>query len=153
MSFDGTFANPSQIDFEIYRNEKVSSNVSDNDIYVLYKDASSQIWISAFGGGLSKLVNYDKDAKRPVFKSYSTNEGLTSDVILSIVGDDENTLWLATENSLSRFDKQKETFRNLDRYDGFLTVQMEEESALKLQSGDLWFGDLQRHYVFQSAEN
>jgi signal transduction histidine kinase/DNA-binding response OmpR family regulator/ligand-binding sensor domain-containing protein len=140
MSFDGTFANPSQIDFEIYRNEKVSSNVSDNDIYVLYKDASSQIWISAFGGGLSKLVSYDKEAKRPVFKSYSTKEGLTSDVILSIVGDDENTLWLATENSLSRFDKQKETFRNLDRYDGFLNVQMEEESALKLQSGDLWFG-------------
>jgi ligand-binding sensor domain-containing protein len=85
-------------------------------------------------------VSYDKEAKRPVFKSYSTKEGLTSDVILFIVGDDENTLWLATENSLSRFDKQKETFRNLDRYDGFLNVQMEEESALKLQSGDLWFG-------------
>ena len=141
MSFDSHFKNPNQIAFEIYRNETIGSNISDNDIYVLYKDASSQIWISVFGGGLNKLVRYDKDAKRPVFKSYSLKEGLNSDVILSIVEDNENALWLATENALSRFDKQKETFRNFDHYDGFLNVQMEEESALKLHSGDLWFGN------------
>lgn len=141
MSFDSHFKNPNQINFEIYRNELVGSNVSDNDIYVLYKDASSQIWISVFGGGLNKLVKYDKEAKRPVFKSYSLKEGLNSDVILSIVEDNENALWLATENALSRFDKQKESFRNFDSYDGFLNVQMEEESALKLHSGELWFGN------------
>ena len=141
MSFDSHFKNPNQIAFEIYRNETIGSNVSDNDIYVLYKDAASQIWISVFGGGLNKLVKYDKKAKRPVFKSYSIKEGLNSDVILSIVEDNESALWLATENALSRFDKQKESFRNFDRYDGFLNVQMEEESALKLHSGDLWFGN------------
>lgn len=141
MSFDGNFKDPNQIGFEIYRNEKVGSNVSDNDIYVLFKDASSQIWISVFGGGLNKLVRYDKDTKLPIFKSYSKKEGLNSDVILSIIEDNDNALWLATENALSRFDKQKETFRNLDRYDGFLNVQMEEESAMKLSSGDLWFGN------------
>ena len=140
MSFDSHFKNPANISFEIYRNDKIGSNISDNDIYVLYKDASSQIWISVFGGGLNKLVKYDEEAKRPVFKSYSLKEGLNSDVILSIVEDNENALWLATENALSRFDKQKETFRNIDRYDGFLNLQMEEESALKLASGDLWFG-------------
>jgi len=141
MSFDSHFKNPTRINFEIYRNEMVSSNVSDNDIYVLYKDASSQIWVSVFGGGLNKLVKYDKEAKRPVFNSYSLKEGLNSDVILSIVEDDDNGLWLATENALSRFDKQKMSFRNFDRYDGFLNVKMEEESALKLRSGDLWFGN------------
>ena len=140
MSFDSHFKNPAKINFEIYRNDKTGSNISDNDIYVLYKDAASQIWISVFGGGLNKLVKYDEKNKRPVFKSYSLKEGLNSDVILSIVEDNENALWLATENALSRFDKQKETFRNIDRYDGFLNVQMEEESALKLASGSLWFG-------------
>lgn len=140
MSFDSNFKTPDKIDFETYRNETASSNVSDNDIYVLYKDASSQIWISVFGGGLNKLLRYDKKTRRPYFKSYSTNEGLKSDVILAIVEDNNNALWLATENAISRFDKEKELFRNFDRYDGFLNVQMEEESALKLSSGDLWFG-------------
>lgn len=140
MSFDSNFKNPEKIGFEIYRNEMAASNVSDNDIYVLYKDEASQIWISVFGGGLNKLVRYDSKSKRPEFKSYSINEGLKSDVILSIVEDNDNTLWLATENALTRFDKKNEAFRNFDHYDGFLNVQMEEESALRLRSGDLWFG-------------
>jgi len=141
MSFDGHFKQPNQINFEIYRKELNGSNISDNDIYVLYKDESSQIWVSVFGGGLNKLVRYDKKTKSPVFKSYSQKDGLNSDVILSIVEDNDHALWLATENALSRFDKAKETFRNFDRYDGFINVQMEQESALKCLSGDLWFGN------------
>lgn len=141
MSFNNNFKNPANIQFEIYRNEKTGVNISDNDIYVLYKDAASQIWISVFGGGLNKLVKYDEEEKCPIFKTYGTKEGLKSDIILSIVEDNNNGLWLATENALSRFDKTKETFRNFDRYDGFLNVQMEEESAMKLKSGDLWFGN------------
>ena len=140
MSFDSNFKNPDKIEFEIYRNEKLSSNIADNDIYVLYKDAESQIWMSVFGGGLNKLVRYDDKQKLPVFKSYTLSQGLSSDVILSIVEDNNNNLWFATENGLSFFDKKKEVFRNFDRYDGFLNVQMEEESALKVNTGDLWFG-------------
>ncbi len=141
MSFDGNFKQPSKINFEIYRNEKADSNISDNDIYVLYKDASQQIWVSVFGGGLNKLERYDTKTKRPVFKSYSLKQGLTSEVFVSIVEDDNHLLWLATENSISSFDKTKETFRNYDKYDGFLNVQMEEDCALKLKSGELWFGN------------
>jgi len=141
LSFDSRFKDPNKISFEIYRSDALSSNIADNDIYVLYKDAASQIWISVFGGGLSKLESYDKATKRPVFKTYSLKEGLNTDVILAIVEDDDNALWLVTENGLARFDKTKEICRNFDRYDGFLNVQMEQESALKCQSGDLWFGN------------
>lgn len=141
MSFDSHFKDPNQIDFEIYRNEMVGSDISDNDIYVLFKDASSQIWVSVFGGGLNKLERYDKKANLPVFKSYGLKEGLKSEVILSIIEDNQNTLWLATENAISRFDKTRETFRNFDQYDGFINVQMEESSALKTLSGELWFGN------------
>lgn len=148
MSFDGNFEHPDNIEFEIYRNSKVDSNISDNDIYILYKDAAEQIWISVFGGGLNKLVRYDKEKNRPVFKSYSLKDGLNSDVVVSITEDDNNALWLATENSISRFDKEKETFRNYDKYDGFPDIQMEEESALKLASGNLWFGNRQGILAF-----
>ena len=88
---------------------------------------------------MSQLLAECRGAALPI----STSASLLnfSDVILSIVQDDKNTLWLATENGLSQFDKAKETFRNFDRYDGFLSVQMEEESAYKLSTGELWFGN------------
>lgn len=148
MSLDGQFKNPDETNFEIYRNGKLGSNVSDNDIYSIYKDANSQIWFSAFGGGLNKITEYDKKEKRPIFKSYGQKEGLNSDVILSIVEDNQNNLWLATENAISRFDKQKETFRNFDQYDGLMKIQMEEESAVKLNSGNLWFGSRRGILIF-----
>lgn len=141
LSFDGDFTSPDKIAFEIYRNDGNKINVFDNDVYVLYKDADNRIWMSVFGGGLYKLLSYDKANKQPVIQSYGVNEGLKSDVILSITEDNNNGLWLTTENAITRFDKSSESFRNFDRYDGLQPVQMEEESALQLESGILWFGN------------
>ncbi|NDV64035.1 hybrid sensor histidine kinase/response regulator transcription factor [Bacteroides sp. 224] len=140
MSFDGNFNAPEEIVFETYREESASSNIADNDIYVLYKDADSQIWVSVFGGGLNKLIKYDHELRRPIFKTYGMREGLNTDVIVSIVEDDKQNLWLATESGLSRFNKQTEHFRNYDKYDGFLNVKMEEGSALRTLNNDLWLG-------------
>lgn len=141
MSFDSNFQQPDLIDFEVYRNDGDKINVFDNDVYVLYKDAGGRIWMSVFGGGLYKLLSYDAKKKQPVIQSYGVNQGLKSDVILSITEDQNNHLWLATENTITRFDIENESFRNFDRYDGLQPVQMEEESALQLQSGLLWFGN------------
>lgn len=140
MSFDGRFETPEQIMFETYRKESASSNIADNDIYVLYKDAYKQIWVSVFGGGLNKLIRYDKENRKPIFKSYGIREGLNNDVVMSIVEDANNNLWFATESGLSRFDKQTEQFRNYDKYDGFLNVEMEESAAIKTLTGELWLG-------------
>lgn len=140
MSFDGNFNSPEEIIFETYREESASSNIADNDIYVLYKDTDAQIWVSVFGGGLNKLIKYDEASRRPIFKTYGMREGLNTDVIVSIVEDDKKNLWLTTESGLSRFDKNTELFRNYDKYDGFLNVVMEEGSSLRTSNNELWLG-------------
>ena len=149
MSFDGNFTSPEQIQFETYRTESESSNVADNDIYVLYKDSQNQIWVSVFGGGLNKLLRYDKETRKPVFKSYGIREGLNNDVVMSIVEDGEDNLWFATESGLSCFNKNTEQFRNYDKYDGFLNVEMEESSALRTLTGELWLGCKQGVLCFE----
>ena len=148
MSFDGNFADPEDIQFETYRQVSERSNVADNDIYVLYKDSEAQIWVSVFGGGLNKLVHYDKEKREPVFKSYGIREGMNNDVVKSIIEDKNGKLWFATEIGLSCFNKATEQFRNYDRYDGFLNVELEESSALRTLNGDLWIGSKQGILVF-----
>lgn len=140
MSFDSNFESSDQIVFETYREESSSSNIADNDIYVLYKDASSQIWISVFGGGLNKLISYDKETHKPHFKSYGLKDGLNSDVVISIVEDDNENYWFSTESGLSYLNKKTELFRNIDKYDGFLNVRMEDNTALRTLNGELWLG-------------
>nr|WP_288242698.1 two-component regulator propeller domain-containing protein [uncultured Bacteroides sp.] len=148
MSFDGNFADPEDIQFETYRQVSERSNVADNDIYVLYKDSEAQIWVSVFGGGLNKLVHYDREKREPVFKSYGIREGMNNDVVKSIIEDKNGNLWFATEIGLSCFNKATEQFRNYDRYDGFLNVELEESSALRTLNGDLWIGSKQGILVF-----
>jgi len=140
MSFDGNFSNPDNIEFEIYRKNKHILNIADKDVLALFKDNKGEIWMSVFGGGLSKLVDYNKANELPEFKTFNLYQGLGNNVIVSMVEDNSRNIWLATENGLAYFDKKKETFSNYDRYDGFVNLQMEEESALKLPNGDLWFG-------------
>ncbi len=140
MSFDGNFKNSAEIKFETYRSDKRIMNIADKDIYALFKDSAGDIWISVFGGGVSKLCSFNKETRIPEFKTYTVYQGLGSNVVVSITEDNNHNLWLATENGLVLFDRKNETFRNFDRYDGFIDLQMEEESALKLPNGDLWFG-------------
>lgn len=140
MSFKSKFTNTDIIKFDTYRVEDQRSSVSDNDIYALFKDSEGDVWVSVFGGGLNKLVGFDEEKSLPEFESYRMIDGLNSNVIISMVEDDENYLWLATENSIARFDKKSKTFRNFDRHDGFPDIRMEEESALKSSDGSIWFG-------------
>lgn len=137
MSFDGNFNTSGNIDFETCSSKITGAN---SDIYALYKDRQEQIWVSIFGEGLKHLIDYDVEGKNPVFESYGSQLGINSDVILSMVEDNNGELWVATENGVSRFDKNSNTFRNYDKYDGFPSIKMNEESAMRHSNGTLWFG-------------
>lgn len=143
MSFDSDFTTPEQIRFETYRQASEYSNVAENDIYALYKDTDSQIWVSVFGGGLNCMVDYDEAHHVPVFQSYGIDEGLNNDVVKSIVEDENGNLWFATEIGLSCLNKQTGQFRNYDEYEGFTSVELEEGSAIRTLDGDLWMGTRQ----------
>lgn len=139
MSFETDFAAVDQIDFEIYRGaDRV--DYADSDVYALYKDSHSQIWVSVFGGGLSRLLGYDSEARKPLFQSYGKEDGLNNDVVMSVIEDDNGSLWLATEKGLSCFDRATGRIRNYNKYDGFPSVVMEENTILKTLDGELWLG-------------
>lgn len=152
MSFDSRIAQPEQIEFETYRQQKEGSNVTVNDIYVLYKDSRSEIWISVFGGGLNKMTGYDPQQRQPLFQSYGAREGMSNEVVMSVAEDREGNLWIASESGLSCFNRQTQHFRNYDRYDGLPNVKLQENSILCTQSGELWLGGNQEIIRFQPKQ-
>ena len=147
MSFDSNFTSVEDIEFEIYH-RKNSSNFMDTDVNTLYKDSDSQIWISMFGGGLSRLTGYNKETHHPDFKVYGLIDGLNSDVIISMVEDHDERLWFATESGLSYYDLADGRIRNFDKYDGFPSVALEDNAALRTQDGELWLGCKQGILMF-----
>ena len=139
MSFKTDFANPKDIKMETYRRKDLKT-IANSDVYTLYTDAEKNVWMSAFVGGLSKINGYDEEKKEPEFETIDKQNGLRSDVILSIADDRHGRLWLGTVNGLSCFDKKNKTVTNYDSYDGLPNIQLEETSALSCKNGEIWIG-------------
>ena len=140
MSFSGKFQKPQDIDFEIYREQQDAGTV-DNDVFSLYRDSKGRIWMGMFGGGLNLLENYDEKTHRPQLKNYPFTEQLSGNVVTSIIEDQQQHLWLCTENGLSSLNPQEETtLRNYDRFSGFPIVNVEDNTITCMQDGRIFIG-------------
>ena len=108
----------------------------DQDINSLYIDQKGILWVGTWRGGLNRY-----DPATGEVKSYTRQDGLPSNSIQGILGDEEhNALWLSTFIGFSRFDMHSETFQNFDIKDGIQSNLSTDGSALKTSSGDFMFG-------------
>lgn len=145
--------NPDNGNPETYRFLKYSkipgdrSSLGNNDVQFIYKDNAGQMWVGTLGGGLNKVISPPGDEKLR-FQIFTQEEGLPNDIILSMVDDKQGSLWMATENGLSRFKFSDETFRNYDSYDGLPETGFSEATCFRSQTGDLYFGGINGYISF-----
>ncbi|PKA99680.1 signal transduction histidine kinase [Flavobacteriaceae bacterium MAR_2009_75] len=137
--------------FEIFKNDKENQGtISHNYILALYESRKGDIWVGTFGGGLNKL-RYDSE-NQPHFTSYTISEGLPNNVIKGILEDEQGHLWISTNKGLSRFDPEKEIFKNYDVTDGLQDSEFQELACLKRQDGEMIFGGVNGFNAFYPRE-
>lgn len=151
MSLNGDFLQVEKIDFETYRSN-TTSGITENDVYVLYKDSSSTIWGSVFGGGLLSLNNYDEKKHLPQFNIYGEKDGVYNNVVLSITEDLNGNVWFTTERGLSSYNRETKKFSSFDNFDGFPEVDIEENVIMHTQQNEIWIGSKQGLIKFNPKE-
>ncbi|MDT3402130.1 two-component regulator propeller domain-containing protein [Mucilaginibacter terrae] len=129
--------------FKFHRYTKVrgdETSLGGNDVQYILRDKSNVMWLGIFGGGLQKAItNFDLTQKIH-FKVYTMANGLPNDIILSMVNDNQNRLWIATENGLSEFNPATEAFKNYNTDDGLPPAQFSESAFVKTADGNLVLG-------------
>ncbi|MDR0811390.1 MAG: hybrid sensor histidine kinase/response regulator, partial [Paludibacter sp.] len=113
LTFSADFQQPEEIKF--YRNSRIPAlpnTLSSNDVMHIYTDSRGDIYLATFTGGVSKIISRNLLTENIEFKNYSTHDGLSSDLALSIIEDEERQLWIVTENALSMFRPENESFEN-----------------------------------------
>lgn len=102
--------------YNIYgRNHKEKNGLKSNNIYQVYITKDKNIYIASQGGGLSHIKKISEGILEQ-FETYDPTNILPFDVVLSIVEDPENKLWIVGEGSLARFnpkDKSVESFSEI----------------------------------------
>lgn len=115
------------------------SSLGNNEVQFVFKDKGGSMWLGTFGGGLNKLISdIRSDEKR--FRSYTHEDGLPNDIILSVTEDRTGHLWVATGKGLARFDARAERFKAYDSYDGLTLKAFSEAAAFRSVDGTLYFG-------------
>src|SRR5665648_691410 len=72
------------------------------------------------------------------FTNYSTTEGLPGNAVSSILFDDNNDLWIATDKGLAKFNPKTKSIHIFDSFDG---LQNENFSgrAIQTKDGEMYF--------------
>src|SRR5699024_1921791 len=117
LSFKEDFKDPESIVFHLYARIPDDMNcLSNNNVYRVVTTSQGEVYLATFGGGLNQLVSMNGEGGA-VFKSYTVKNGLPSDILLSVEEDDTGSLWISTENGLSKFIPSEQRFENYNERD------------------------------------
>jgi len=98
---------------EIFKNYKQELNnpksLSINYANSVHEDNKGNIWVGTYGGGLNKF-----DRETESFTHFGMKNGLPSDIIQGILGDDNGNLWISTNSGITKFNPENNKFRNYD---------------------------------------
>lgn len=122
-----------------------SRSLRSNRINRIFEDSNKSIWV-ATEGGLSRL---NKDFKS--FTNYTTANGFPSNLILSMLEDDQGVLWISTTKGMVRFTPSGEV-RVLTKANGLLSNQFNYNSSFKDDNGLLYFGSVKGMIRFDPAK-
>ena len=140
LCFKEDFKDPESIDFHLYARIPNDMNcLSNNNVYRIVTTSQGDVYLATFGGGLNQLVSMD-DHGEAVFKSYTRNDGLPSDILLSVEEDNSGNLWMSTENGLSKFIPFQQRFENYNERDFGDKIRFEEGTSLHLSSNTILLG-------------
>jgi len=95
------------------------------------------IWLATSGGGLDRL-----DVASGKFRHFTVSDGLPNNTLYGVLEDEEGRLWISTNNGLSRFDPETETFRNYGLEIGLQSLEFNSGAFTKSRDGEMFFGGI-----------
>ncbi len=150
--FDPTAEEPRKTKFKLAQKVQGDSHsLGNNDVIHILRDSKERIWLSTFGGGVNLYKGLDEQ-ETPRFDIYSTEQGLSSNIVMAATEDHDGFLWFSTENGLSKFNPETGEFSNFSRYDGIPTTNFSEATALTDSKGDVLFGSVNNLYIIDPEQ-
>ncbi|MFT3738705.1 MAG: two-component regulator propeller domain-containing protein [Breznakibacter sp.] len=122
----------------ILHNPQDNQSLSYNDVVHVYQDSRNRFWFTTFGGGVNMLES--AALGMPKFKHYTSNEGLSNDVVFGATEDNHGKLWFGSENGLTRLDPQTGITEMFDVNNGLGFSNFSENTVLKKSNGNIVFG-------------
>ncbi|KOP38296.1 hybrid sensor histidine kinase/response regulator [Flavobacterium sp. WLB] len=120
--------------------------LSGDDILTLFQDSQHKIWV----GTKAKGLHYFDGKKFNHINLKIGNTVITS--IHSILEDDDKNLWISTNLGIIKYNTTKKNIVIYDQKDGLASNEFNDNSALKLDSNQFYFGSPSGATYFDAAK-
>ncbi len=138
--------------FQTYRHEPGNHKSLKNNVVrtILIRENANQrkeVWLGT-DQGLARLAQ--DDIENGIFTHYSTDDGLPSNQIVGLQGDDRGRIWISTNRGVSRFDPGSDSrkFRNYGVVDGLQSWEFNQGAHHTSARGEIYFGGEKGFNVF-----
>ena len=133
-----------------FLNDKNDSlSLSSNFVTSLVRLSNDELWLGTEGGGICYVEK--SSSTKPKFVPYTEKQGLSNNVVKSLLADDKNNLWISTNIGLNKFDVKERRFRNFNKSDG-LPFEDFWYASTKLKNGKFIFSGLDGFCFFNPNE-
>lgn len=119
-----------------YRKPNDMTEIASNTIRCLFEDSKGRIWIGMVSGGVA-LYDEDDDS----FRSYTEDDGMPGNSVVSISEGENGDIWLATLNGLAIITPETEKIVSLTPNDGVGFWEFNSGSFME-DDGTLLFGGI-----------
>jgi ligand-binding sensor domain-containing protein/signal transduction histidine kinase len=124
-----------------YRNSRwqmftAADGIPDGSLWSLLVDGRGRLWIASSNDGLARVD--DPSAEVPRFIRYSTRQGLSSDLLLSVTQDRQGLIYIGTDRGVDMLDPETDRVQHFDASDGLAGGDL--AAAFCDRTGALWFG-------------
>jgi signal transduction histidine kinase/DNA-binding response OmpR family regulator/ligand-binding sensor domain-containing protein len=122
--------------------------IPSDDIHYTYQDKSGVYWLGTALGGLLK-VTLTEDFKIKSVRQFMIKDGLPSNTIYGIFEDDNDFLWMSSNNGIIKFNKKNTEVHSFSMEDGLPHYEFNRGAYFQRTDGTIFFGGLNGAVSFQ----
>lgn len=115
--------------------DSLAEVIGNMPVYSVVEQANGTLWMGT-GTGLLQYAS----GTPPVFRHYTTADGLPNNVVYGILTDRSGRFWLSTNKGISRFTPSISQFKNYDISDGLQSDEFNQGAYFASRTGELFFG-------------
>ncbi len=131
--------NPQTAELLQFQHDPANANsLAHNWVHGIWQSADNEFWLATREGGLNRLLW--QPGARPQWQRFGIKDGLPTEVLYGILGDDAGMLWLSSSQGIFRFNPKDYSVRAYQLEDGLQSDEFNFSVSHIGPSGRFYFG-------------